>query len=72
MPFFPEEKDCVSLGSAVGSVAGTESQEGSEYDETEEVKKGLNYFIGNQYCNGTTWSSVYSLYIVVRIGDQSQ
>ena len=39
----------MSLGSAVGSVAGTESQEGSEYDETEEVKKGLNYFIGNQY-----------------------
>ena len=34
---------------SLGSAAGTDSQEGSEDGEAEEVKKGLNYFIGTQH-----------------------
>ena len=34
---------------SLGSAAGTDSQEGSEDGEAEEVKKGLNYFIGNKH-----------------------
>ena len=43
---FPEEEDCASLRSVAGSV-GTEAQQGSEDGDIEEVKKGMNYFIGN-------------------------